>query len=70
MLYTVILCVMAPLLHKYVEDGELVRITLSPVQNERGPLAEIMGAEGGGSTVKTVPADEAVQPLTSVIIKL
>ena len=69
-LYTVILCVTAPVLHKYVEESELVKVTLSPVQNDNGLLAEIVGVAGVGKTVNTVLVEVAVHPLTSETVTL
>ena len=60
----------APVLHRYVEDNELVNVTLSPVQNDKGPLAVIVGIAGEGKTVNTVLVEVAVHPLTSEIVTL
>jgi hypothetical protein len=46
-----------------------VSITLSPVQNDKGPFADIIGAAGCGSTVNKVLAEDAVQPFTSEMVK-
>jgi hypothetical protein len=45
-----------------------VNVTLPPVQNVVGPLAEIVGALGKGFTVMVVEAVEEVQPLPSVTL--
>ncbi len=45
-----------------------VNVTLPPVQNVVGPLAEIVGALGKGFTVMVVEAVEDVQPLPSVTL--
>ena len=50
------LCVVAPVLHKFPVAAEEVRITLPPEQNVIGPLADMVGM-GLGLTVTTVAAD-------------
>ena len=50
------LCVVAPVLHKYPLAAEEVRITLPPEQNVRGPFAVIVGIDDG-FTVTVVAAD-------------
>ena len=48
---------------------ELVNVTLPPAQKVVGPPAEIVGVEGRGLTVITVPAEVAVQvPLFTVTV--
>ena len=52
-------------------DGWLdVNTTEPPVQNEVGPFAEIVGADGLELTVTTVGIEVAVQPLLSVYVNV
>ena len=57
-------CVVSPVDHTLSAADEDVRITESPAQNVKGPLAEIVGVAGTGFTV-TVSTVELpdVQPL-------
>jgi hypothetical protein len=63
---TVIDWVVAPLFHVYSVALVDVRITLPPSQNEIGPLAVIVGVEGGVFTVTVVVSEVALHPLLSV----
>jgi hypothetical protein len=56
---TVILAVVAPVDHKYVDPALDVKVTLPPVQNVNGPPAVIVGAAGIVLTVTAVAADAA-----------
>ena len=48
------LCVVAPVLHKYVPVlDEAVRITLPPMQKVKGPFAVIVGTPVGVTTTVT-----------------
>lgn len=65
---TVIDCVVAPVLHVFPVVLDDVNVTLPPVQNVVGPLAEIVGALGKGFTVIVDEAVEDVQPFPSVTL--
>lgn len=65
-----IACVVAPVLHKYVDDAVDVSVTLPPLQKVVGPPAVITGTAGNAFTVTLVDADAAVQPLTSAMTTL
>lgn len=56
---TVIICVVAPVLHSHDAPAEAVRSTLLPVQKLVGPLAVIVGV----LTVTVVAEEVPVQPL-------
>jgi hypothetical protein len=64
---TLILAVVAPVDHKYVDPGLEVRVTLPPVQKVNGPPAVIVGVAGIELTITDVGADMAeVQPAAFV----
>jgi hypothetical protein len=64
---TVILCVVAPLLHRLPVAELDVSCTLPPWQKVVGPLGVIVGADGNGFTVTCTDADAAeVQLFASV----
>lgn len=65
---TVMLCVVAPLLHRYEAAAELVKVTLPPAQKVVGPLAVIVGTAGRGCTVTDVLAEVRLQPLALVTV--
>ncbi len=65
---TVIDCVVAPVLQVLPVAEEDVNVTLPPVQNVVGPLAEMIGALGKGFTVTVADPAVEVQPLPSVIV--
>jgi hypothetical protein len=54
---TVILAVVAPFDHRYVEPALEVNVTLPPVQKVNGPPAVIVGAAGAVLTVTVVAAE-------------
>lgn len=58
---TLILCVVAPVDHKYELELLADKFTVCPVQILVGPLA-VITAVGVGLMVTTVPDDTAVQP--------
>ena len=65
---TVILAVVAPVDHKYVDPALDVNVTLPPVQKVNGPPAVIVGAVGIVLTVTVVAADGTeVHPAAFVI---
>ncbi len=51
------LCVVAPVDHKYVTPALEVRVTLPPVQKVVGPPAVIVGCAGTGFTVTVLAAE-------------
>ena len=51
-------CVVSPVDHTLSAADEDVRITESPAQNVKGPLAEIVGVAGVEFTVTISPKDE------------
>lgn len=67
---TVIACDVAPLDHEFPDTADEVNVTLPPVQNDVGPLAETVGAAGDAVTVTFVGAEEAEEhpPLTSFTV--
>ena len=63
------LWVVSPVDQTLSTEALLVRITLSPEQNEVGPLAEIVGAGGTGSTTTGTEFEVSeTQPLASMTI--
>ena len=63
---TVILCVVAPLLHVLFVADEDISVTLPPVQNVVGPLAVMVGMVGG-FTVTTTGADVPHGPVVVTV---
>ena len=57
------------MLHVFPVVLDDVNVTLPPVQNVVGPLAEIVGALGKGFTVIVDEAVEDVQPFPSVTVR-
>jgi hypothetical protein len=61
------LCVVAPVDHKYVTPALEVSVTLPPVHKVVGPPAVIVGCAGTGFTVTVVAAEGTLwHPLTFV----
>ena len=65
---TVMLWVVALLLHKYVYPDGALRTTLPPVQKVVAPDAVIAGIGGAGVLVTVVTADDAVHPAKLVTV--
>ena len=67
--FTVIACVVAPLLHNQDVPDDAVSVTDPPAQKVTGPLAVIV-AVGNGLTVTDVAADGAEHPPALVTVTL
>ena len=62
------LCVVAPVLHKYVPVlDEAVKITLPPIQKVKGPFAEIVGITEGLTVTMTAADVPAHVPVVETV---